>query len=98
DPRGHLEQVVRPADPPGDEPGEVEAEDARNSTRMPERRHGAERLKDERHWGAAVHDALDVARELSRLAHGVLRERWIRAAVRPRDRRAVTQRPQLRMV
>src|SRR5262245_57343172 len=51
-PAWHLEQVVRPADPPRDETSEVDAEDTRHGARVPERCHCAERLKDERRRGA----------------------------------------------
>ena len=54
-------------------------------------------MKDERLRDAPFDDALNVARELSRFAHGMLRERRIWVAIRSRNRCAVAERPHLRV-
>src|SRR5690606_6765300 len=90
-----LAEIDRPPEPPGEEAGEIDAEDARDAGPPPDRSELAERREAERRRVLAFDHREDVPCEQSSLTDGVLRGRGTGTAPLPvGDERTVTDRPE----
>jgi len=87
---GHLVEVDRAPEEPGEDAGDAEAEDLRDGRAVAERAHLAERVEREGLLGRAPQRGHDVFSEAPRLAGRVLGSRRARLpGLRVKDPRAV---------